>query len=627
MSFWDIASTAASIYAGATLGPWAGAAVGGGINALRGEDVLGGAVSGYLGGMGGSDIAGAMDSTAAAAKAAGTNVGTINNAMLTNAGVLGPQATMTGFGGASGLGSLPGATSNIATNAGLQNVTNANRFGAFQPPGVTPTISPGNFGSVQGMKPGVDFANLSNTQPIADVPGGGGFTNTATSPFNTYADQSISGRGGMEQINTDFVDTYNPSINKGLQNTEVGANFKPNTTFKPGENYNFVDQKTVMPEGGFSWEDRFSAVSDNPGQFLDDLGGGGEYGKLIGGGKLALTGAGLVAPMFAEDYGVDEGYTSTFDDSRFRGPDGQLNLSGNTGLRLYAEGGDVGGGVTGAGLPSGTPVAGATAPALGSMSFSEMVSSGIHPANAAAMHGMDTSPYLDTSPGMTYYGSGSTPADSAGLGSLTGSTDADRMPAAPAPTYMGGSSLSEYIGPSGAGAAAGMYPTPSGPGITKRRYEEMMSAGYAKGGTVQPQDTVQPQGGGRLGLRALLNGSMQNMQTSGVPEGMTIADVMMASRGYNSTGEKLAGGGYLDGGMLPGDGMSDDIPAMIGNNQPAALSEGEFVIPADVVSHLGNGSSNAGSKQLYAMMDKVRKDRTGTEKQGNQIDPRRYMPA
>jgi hypothetical protein len=56
------------------------------------------------------------------------------------------------------------------------------------------------------------------------------------------------------------------------------------------------------------------------------------------------------------------------------------------------------------------------------------------------------------------------------------------------------------------------------------------------------------------------------------------------------------------------------------------LSEGEFVIPADVVSHLGNGSSNAGSKQLYAMMDQVRKDRTGTKKQGNQIDPRRYMP-
>ena len=88
-----------------------------------------------------------------------------------------------------------------------------------------------------------------------------------------------------------------------------------------------------------------------------------------------------------------------------------------------------------------------------------------------------------------------------------------------------------------------------------------------------------------------------------------------------------AEGGYLSGGNVPGDGMSDSIPAMIGRGQQAALSEGEFVIPADVVSHLGNGSSNAGSKQLYAMMDQVRKDRTGTTKQGKQINPERYMPA
>jgi len=88
-----------------------------------------------------------------------------------------------------------------------------------------------------------------------------------------------------------------------------------------------------------------------------------------------------------------------------------------------------------------------------------------------------------------------------------------------------------------------------------------------------------------------------------------------------------AEGGYLSGGNVPGDGMSDSIPAMIGRGQQAALSEGEFVVPADVVSHLGNGSSNAGSKQLYAMMDQVRKDRTGTEKQGKQINAERYMPA
>lgn len=90
----------------------------------------------------------------------------------------------------------------------------------------------------------------------------------------------------------------------------------------------------------------------------------------------------------------------------------------------------------------------------------------------------------------------------------------------------------------------------------------------------------------------------------------------------------LAKGGmpprYIEG---PGDGMSDSIPANINGLQPAKLTDGEFVIPADVVSHLGNGSSKAGAKQLYAMMDRVRKARTGNEKQGKEINPQRLMPA
>jgi len=89
-------------------------------------------------------------------------------------------------------------------------------------------------------------------------------------------------------------------------------------------------------------------------------------------------------------------------------------------------------------------------------------------------------------------------------------------------------------------------------------------------------------------------------------------------------------GSYSDGGRLlkgPGDGMSDDIPAKIGSKQPARLADGEFVVPADVVSGLGNGSTEAGARKLYAMMDKVRHARTGSKKQGKEIDPRKYMPA
>lgn len=86
---------------------------------------------------------------------------------------------------------------------------------------------------------------------------------------------------------------------------------------------------------------------------------------------------------------------------------------------------------------------------------------------------------------------------------------------------------------------------------------------------------------------------------------------------------QLAKGRYLNG---PTDGMEDKIPATISGKQPARLSHGEFVVPADVVSHLGNGNSNAGAQRLYDMMDRVRKARTGTPKQGKQINPNKYLP-
>jgi hypothetical protein len=76
-------------------------------------------------------------------------------------------------------------------------------------------------------------------------------------------------------------------------------------------------------------------------------------------------------------------------------------------------------------------------------------------------------------------------------------------------------------------------------------------------------------------------------------------------------------GGYSDGGRLlkgPGDGVSDDIPAMIGDKQPARLADGEFVIPARIVSEIGNGSTDAGARKLYAMMDRVQKARGKTLK-------------
>jgi hypothetical protein len=83
-------------------------------------------------------------------------------------------------------------------------------------------------------------------------------------------------------------------------------------------------------------------------------------------------------------------------------------------------------------------------------------------------------------------------------------------------------------------------------------------------------------------------------------------------------------GRYLNG---PTDGMEDKLETTIDGGQEARLSHGEFVMPADIVSHLGNGNSDAGARRLYDMMDRIRKARTGTTKQGKQIKPEKYLPA
>jgi hypothetical protein len=109
-----------------------------------------------------------------------------------------------------------------------------------------------------------------------------------------------------------------------------------------------------------------------------------------------------------------------------------------------------------------------------------------------------------------------------------------------------------------------------------------------------------------------------------------LSNTMTAAQGGLMSGGGIANlGSYSDGGQLlkgPGDGMSDNIPAKIGSHQPARLADGEFVIPADVVSHLGNGSTDAGAKQLYKMMDRIRHARTGNKKQGKQINASKFLP-
>ncbi len=147
-----------------------------------------------------------------------------------------------------------------------------------------------------------------------------------------------------------------------------------------------------------------------------------------------------------------------------------------------------------------------------------------------------------------------------------------------------------------------------------------ISPNFRAQGPVQPNPYYRPvyaAGGGGIGDIMLAQGGAYDDEPMGDGGGM-------AAGGIASLGSYSDGGRMLKG---PGDGMSDSIPAVIGRKQPARLADGEFVVPADVVSHLGNGSTDAGAKKLYAMMDKVRQARTGKKKQAPAINPNKAMPA
>jgi hypothetical protein len=169
--------------------------------------------------------------------------------------------------------------------------------------------------------------------------------------------------------------------------------------------------------------------------------------------------------------------------------------------------------------------------------------------------------------------------------------------------------------------------------LSKTAREGGMINSYALGGAV---DLNPPEGGGISDLYNRPEGQRTTPLSSngyGIgrlnnlagEQSMTQAQTLgYAMGGLTALKQGGPSGGYLNG---AGDGMSDSIPATIEGKQPARLADGEFVIPADVVSHLGNGSSKAGSKRLYAMLDKVRHARTGNKKQSKQIKAEKYLPA
>jgi hypothetical protein len=190
----------------------------------------------------------------------------------------------------------------------------------------------------------------------------------------------------------------------------------------------------------------------------------------------------------------------------------------------------------------------------------------------------------------------------------------------------------QFIG--GEQAATGYKPTGADPFAAQQGGQGLPGTGIMGSGTMDPM-------GQQRGMPTFAYNPQTRQYTSTgfmpppidmmanqapVPDGMTGGaaggimpdDLKMSyAAGGDIQGYNL--GGYSDGGRLlkgPGDGVSDDIPAVIGNKQPARLADGEFVIPARIVSEIGNGSTDAGAKKLYAMMDRVQEKRKKSSKKG-----------
>jgi len=451
----------------------------------------------------------------------------------------------------------------------------------------------------------------------------GGFGGYGGSQLGSTFGKAFGGTGGTtagavdDMIAAGAQQTTGGAGNVGMftaGNTGMGAGVGPSTTFGQAGTYAQAAPnlgvtantpnpftgaggfdpaaKTVAGGGGYSTAplDLVGDNISNLGSGVKNLTGFGDmsigdaYGKFTQAGGSAMdlampVGTAVLSGLEPSDLGYGTG--NLYDDpdkGKYKGPQGQLNLSDkfDTGLRLVAEGGYIDGYATG-----GTIQSGGIRDLYGTPDNQPTISPGLSGFGLGRLNNLAGEQAMTQAQTLGYADGGDVVAGERGMNlDKQRALNLDLVP-----------SLNVETGKQN-------YTTP----------ESFMYNFYT--GNI-PSDSLGP-------LGQLYSYTMKGKLNDGSTIGQNLYDGMMKSR------TRMAKGGYLDG---AGDGMSDSIPATIEGKQPARLADGEFVVPADVVSHLGNGSSKAGSKRLYAMLDKVRHARTGNKKQGKEINPAKYMPA
>lgn len=610
---------------GATSGAIAaGALTGAGIAALSGQDMLSGAVTGGLGGMGGGAFRGATDAAKLAASGVGGGTTAGVNAGLQNVA----QANLAQAGQASNIGmmSTPGATlgSGSATVPGLQ--------GSFGP----------NMGMINRTPPVGPGTGMTAAQGTSGLESGGGYT------FKEFE------RAGLPSGTTDIgisdiagqlgKDAKTGELNPGLGYAKMGLTasgpimaglYEPYETFdeQRKDKYDPNSQLDLSMDTGIG-----AALDRDTGLRL--LAEGGE----VGGG---VTGAGLAAGTPVAGAAMSgSGGAETFESMVASGVHpanaaAMFDMDPSPYL-------DMGPGMEFTGTPSTSPVSSgigalpsAPTPFTPDTGFDYETYSGGYMAAPGMMTpvGMDAGVYGGTDDlqrrrkelGMAKGGHvqkfvmGGQPKAEYTDSQLSSLAKYGVVPQYQAPLGIGASQSPTRVPVKGIVDVGGKFVSDPKGDITDvefvEKYDYILDAdkNKKKQGSGAPMMSPDNAGAGNMGAGA-------SQALAGLAKGVARSQQSQAGDQIKQLGG-LARGGYLETGGIIGDGMSDDIKATINNSQPARLSDGEFVIPADVVSHLGNGSSDAGAERLYSMMDKVRQARTGNKKQGKEIKPERYMPA
>ena len=587
--------TAAGIGAGAMFGPAGGAIAGGLTSYMQGKRDPLSIGLGALGGYGGANIAESLKATAGS-QLAGTAGGNVSNAAVNT--------------------NIAGATSNL----GADTVGSAANIAG----------QGGNIGS-----------------PALTTAGGRGITMAPQpfSPVNTTLGPN------MNQVNNPFATPRAPGFDYSLNTTNQLPNIQPDPN---AVNIPPLQQTATTPlEKGYEFaQQKFGELGQGTKQVFTDSGAREEFFQRMGGAKfddagnmikegsptmgmvktaLPIAGAGLEAYQKGIEYPTYESSTAgKYDPTRV------LNLGMDTGLRLLAKGGKVAfeeGGVVRDrsyyGIEPQYNTTGATySPIMGMQGGQQTrvpVQGFVDVGGKFVADPKGTMTDIDYENRFKYVTEGvAKPGDQSG---------GDFESKAGIQGGAGG------VNPAVALNVAQGYAESQQSGLDEQGLGTLKTGGsvkrYQQGGqTTAEMNTTKAATPPPVTTMDMLiaKKNEEEMASQGIPAGINIEAVKAQAANAGMAEGGIAELTPDDGKMLngEGDGVSDDIPATIEGEQPAALSDGEFIVPARIVSELGNGSSDAGAEKLYAMIDRIqaaRKQTMGNDKQyAKDTNAERFLP-